>query len=57
MIPFIVLPISRHPNFAEKTAYTQMKGDIRRYVLSTSSPMCNIREPRYRLNKKGYQIL
>ena len=57
MIPFIVLPISRLPNFAEKTAYTQMKGDIRRYVLSTSSPMGDIGEPRYRLNNKGYQIL
>ena len=57
MIPFIVLPISRHPNFAEKTAYTQMKGDIRRYVLSTSSPLCNIREPRYRQDNTGYQIL
>ena len=57
MIPFIVLPISRLPNFAEKTAYTQMKGDIRRYVLSTSSPMGNFGEPRYRLNNKGYQIL
>ena len=57
MIPFIVLPISRLPNFAERTACTQMKGDIHRYVLSTSSPMCNIGEPRYRLNNKGYQIL
>ena len=57
MIPFIVLPISRLPNFAEKTAYTQMKGDIRRYVLSTSSHMGDIGEPRYRLNNKGYQIL
>ena len=57
MTPFIALPISRFPNFAERTAYTQMKGDIHRYVLSTSSPMCNIGEPRYRLNNKGYQIL
>ena len=57
MIPFIVLPISRLPNFAEKTAYTQIKGDICRYVLSTSSPMGDIGEPRYRLNNKGYQIL
>ena len=57
MIPFIVLPISRLPNLAERTACTQMKGDIRRYVLSTSNPMCDIGEPRYRLNNKGYQIL
>ena len=57
MIPFIVLPISRLPNFAEKTAYTQMNCDIHRYVLSTSSPMGDIGEPRYRLNNIGYQIL
>ena len=57
MIPFIVLPISRLPNLAERTACTQLKGDIRRYVLSTSSPMNNIGDPRYRLNNKGYQIL
>ena len=57
MIPFIVLPIARLPNFAERTACTQMKGDIRGYVLSTISPICDIWEPRYRLNNKGYQIL
>ena len=51
------LPISQLPNFAERTALSQMKGDIQRYVLSTSSPMCDIGEPRYRLNNKGYQIL
>ena len=57
MIPFIVLPVSPLPLIAEKTACTQMKGDIHRYILSTSSPMYNIGEPRYRLNNKGYQIL
>ena len=57
MIPFIVLPISRLPDIAEKTAFTQMKYDICRYILSTSSPPCNIRKPRYRQNNKGYQIL
>ena len=57
MIPCIVLPIPWLPDFAEKTACAQMKGDIRRYALSTSSPLCNIREPRYRQNNTGYQIL
>ena len=57
MIPFIVLPISRLPDIAEKTACTQMKDDICRYILSTSSPLWNIRKPRYRQNNKGYQIL
>ena len=57
MIPSIVLPISRLPDFAEKTACTQIKGDIRRYALSTSSPMGDIGEPRYRQNNTGFQIL
>ena len=56
MIPFIVLPISRLPNFAKRTTCTQMKGDINRYVLTTSSPMCNIGESRYRQNKTRYHI-
>ena len=42
MMPCIVLPVSRLPNVAEKTACTQMKGEIPRYVLSTSSPLCDI---------------
>ena len=33
-----------------------MKGKIHNYVLSTSSPLYNIREPRCRQNKAGYQI-
>ena len=57
MIPSIVLPISRLPDFAEKTACTQIKGGIRRYILSTSIPLWNIREPSYRQNNTGYQIL
>ena len=32
MIPFIVLPISRLLNFADRTVCTQMKGDIHRYI-------------------------
>ena len=44
MILFIVLPISRLPDIAEKTAYAQMKGNICRYVLSTSSPLFDIGE-------------
>ena len=57
MIPFIVLPISWLPDIAEMTACTQMKGNIRRYILSTSSPLFDIGEPRYRRNNTGYQIL
>ena len=57
MIPCIVLPVSRLPDIPEKSACTQMKGDINRYVLSTSSPLCNMGESRYRQNNKGYQIL
>ena len=57
MIPCVVLPVFPLLNIVENTACTQMKGDIRRYVLSTSNPMCDIGEPRYRLNNKGYQIL
>ena len=57
MIPFIVLPISRVPDIAEKTACTQMKGDISRYVLSTSSPLYDIKVPRYRQNNTVYQIM
>ena len=42
MMPCIVLPVSRLPNFAEKTACTQIKGEIPRYVLSKISPLCDI---------------
>ena len=45
MIPCIVLPVSRLPDIPEKTAYTQMKGNIH---LNTSSLRCNIGEPRCR---------
>ena len=34
MIPCTVLPVSRLHDIAEKTACSQMKGDINRYVLS-----------------------
>ena len=57
MMPCIVLPVSRPPNVTEKTACTQMKGGIPRYVFSTSSPLCDIGEPRYRQNNTGYQNL
>ena len=50
------MPVSPLPDIAQKTGYTQMKGKIHSYFLSTSSPLCNIREPRYRQNKTGYQI-
>ena len=42
MMPCIVLPVTQLPNVAEKTACTQMKGEIPMYVLSTSSPLCDI---------------
>ena len=57
MIPCTFLPVSQLHDIAEKTACTQMKGDINRYVLNTNSPLCRIAEPRYRQNNKGYQIL
>ena len=57
MIPCIVMPISRLPDIAQGNACTQMKGGIPRYVFSTSSPLCDIGEPRYRQNNTGYQIL
>ena len=34
-----------------------MKGNIHRYVLSKSSPLCIIGESRYRQNNMGYDIL
>ena len=57
MIPCIVFPVSRVHDISEKTAYTQMKDGINMYVLSTSSPLCDIREPRYRQNNTVYQIM
>ena len=53
MMPCIVLLVSRPTNVTEKTACTQMKGGIPRYVFSTSSPLCDIREPRY---KQQYRV-
>ena len=57
MIPCIVLPVYRLPDIAQKTAYTQMKVDINRYILSASISLCDIGEPRYRQNNTGYHIL
>ena len=34
-----------------------MKGDIHRYVLSTSSFLWDVREPRYRQNATGYRFI
>ena len=56
LIPFVVLPVSRHPNIAQKTACTQIKDNIHRYMLSSSSPLCDIGKPRYSQNNMGYQI-
>ena len=56
LIPCVVVPVSTLPYIAQKTAYTQIKGNIHRYVLSTSRFLCDIREPRYNKIKMGYQI-
>ena len=45
------------PDIAQKTACTQIKGDILGYILRTSSPLCNIGEPRYSQNNTGCHIL
>ena len=57
MIPCTVLPVSRLHDIAEKTACSQMKGDINRYVLSKDSPLCGIGELRSVQNNTGYLIL
>ena len=57
MMPCIVLLASRPTNVTEKTACTQMKGGIPRYDFSTSIPLCDIGEPRYRQNNTEYKIL
>ena len=57
MIPCVVLPVSRLLDIAQKTACTQMKGNIYRYILSTSSLLCNIGKLRFKQNNMGYQIL
>ena len=61
MISCIVLPVSWLPDIAEKTACDQLKGYIHRYVLSTSSLLCDIGEPakQYRVSdfKIGYQFI
>ena len=57
MMPCIVLLVSRPTNVTEKTACTQMKGGIPRYVFSTISPLCDIGEQKYRQNNTEYQIL
>ena len=36
---------------------SQMNGDIFRYVLSTNSFLCDIRQLRYSQNNTGYQII
>ena len=51
------MPVSRLHDIAGKTACTQMKVYIDRYILCTSSTLCGIREPRYGQNTKRYQIL
>ena len=51
------MPVSQLAHIAQKTVCTQMKGDIHMYVLSTSSRLWDIGEPRYRQNITRYQIL
>ena len=53
----IVLPISRLPNIAQRTACTQNVPINVTFHLSTNSLLCIIEEPSYRQNNKGYQIL
>ena len=55
--PCTVLPVSRLPNIAQISTCTQIKGDINRYVLSTSSCPCDIGGLRYRQINTGYKIL
>ena len=49
--------IPQNLNILEDWDMIHLKGDIHRYVLSTSSFLCDIREPRYRQNNIGYQII
>ena len=42
LISCIVLSVSRLPDIAWKTTCNQMEGDIYRYILSISSPLCYI---------------
>ena len=48
--------ISPAINILEGYDIIHLNGDIHRYVLSTSSFLCDIGEPRYKQNKMGYQI-
>ena len=49
--------ISKAKSCVRKLDISQLKGDIHRYVLSTSSFLCDIGEMRYQQNNGGYQII
>ena len=48
--------IPQNLNILEDWDMIHLKGDIHRYVLSTSSFLCDIRELRYNQKNMGYQI-
>ena len=54
MIPSAVLRVSRLPDITQKTACSQMKANVHRYVLNTNSPLYDIEEPRYWQNNMRY---
>ena len=56
MISCIVLPVSWLPYIAEKLACDQLKGYIHRYVLSTSSLLCDIGEPAKQYRESDFKM-
>ena len=52
-----VFPISWLPSIAQRTACTQNVPIDTTFHLNTSSPLCNIGEPRWRQNNTKYWIL
>ena len=49
--------ISQKVNIVKSWDISQMKGDIHSFVLSISSFLCNIGQPRFRQNNTGYQTI
>ena len=52
----LVCLISLATSMLEGWGIFHLKGDIHSIVSSTSSFLCDIREPRYNQNKMGYEI-
>ena len=48
--------ISKAKSSVKKLDISQLKGDIHKYILSTSSFLCDFGELRYQQNNGGYQI-